>query len=1210
MLCRWLFALLSHFFWLLCCLAFKLRLLITPLASWNFSYPFSFGYCVVWPSNYGFWLPLWRLQAFLVLFRSVIVLSSLQMTASDYPFGVFKLFLSFFFWLLCCLAFKLRLLITPLASSNFSCPYVGYCVVWPSNYGFWLPLWHLQTFLVLFLLVIVLSGLPITASDYPFGIFKLFLSFFFWLLCFLAFKLRLLITPLASSSFFVLFLSVIVLSSLQITASDYPFGVFKLFLSFFFWLLCCLDFQLRFWLPLWHLQTFLILFLLVIVLSGLQITASDYPFGVFKLFLSFFFWLLCCLAFKYGFWLSLWHLQAFLVLFLLVIVLSGLQITASDYPFGVFKLFLSFFLWLLCCLAFQLRLCLPVWRLQAFLVLFPLVIVLSGLQITASDYLFGVFKLFLSFFFWLLCCLAFKLRLLIAPFGIFKLFLSFFFWLLCCQAFKLRLLIALFGIFKLLLSFFFSWLCCLAFKLRLLITPLASSSFSCPFSFGYCVMWTSNYGFWLPLWRLQAFLVLFHLVIVLSGLHITASDYPFWHLQTFLVLFHLVIVLSGLQITASDYPFGIFKLFLSFFFWLLCCLAFKLRLLITPLASSSFSCPFSFGYCGVWTSHYGFWLPIWRLQTFLVLFLLVIVLSGLQMTLLIAPFGIFKLFLSFFFWLLCCLAFKLRLLIIFLASSSFSCPFSFGYCVVWPSNYAYVYSFGVFKLFLSFFLWLLCCLAFKLRLLITPLASSSFSCPFSFGYCVVWPSNYGFWLSLWRLQAFLVLFLLVIVLSGLQITASDYPFGVFKLFLSFFLWLLCCLAFQLRLCLPVWRLQAFLVLFPLVIVLSGLQITASDYLFGVFKLFLSFFFWLLCCLAFKLRLLIAPFGIFKLFLFFFFWLLCCLAFKLRLLIALFGIFKLLLSFFFSWLCCLAFKLRLLITPLASSSFSCPFSFDYCVVWPSNCGFWLPLWRLQAFLVLFPLVIVLSGLPMTASDYPFGIFKLFLSFFFWLLCCQAFKLRLLITPLASSSFSCPFSFGYCVVWPSNYGFWLPLWHLQTFLVLFPLVIVLSGLQITASDYPFGIFKLFLSFFFWLLCCLAFKLRLLIIPLASSSFSCPFSFGYCVVWPSNNGFWLSLWRLQAFLVLFPLVIVLSGLPITLMFTRLASSSFSCPFSFGYCVVWPSNYGFWLPLWRLQAFLVLFLLVIALSGLQITASDSPFWHLQTFLVLFLLVIVLSGL
>ena len=120
-------------------------------------------------------------------------------------------------------------------------------------------------------------------------------------------------------------------------------------------------------------------------------------------------------------------------------------------------------------------------------------------------------------------------------------------------------------------------------------------------------------------------------------------------------------------------------------------------------------------------------------------------------------------------------------------------------------------------------------------------------------------------------------------------------------------------------------------------------------------------------------------------------------------------------------------------------------------------------------VSFLLVIVLSGLQITASDYPFGIFKLFLSFFFWLLCCLAFQLRLLITPLASSNFSYPFSFGYCVVWPSNY----------------------------ASDYPFGIFQLFLYFFFSLLCCLAFKLRLLITPLASSSFSCPFSFGYCVV-----------------------------------------------------------------------------------------------------------------
>ena len=26
--------------------------------------------------------------------------------------------------------------------------------------------------------------------------------------------------------------------------------------------------------------------------------------------------------------------------------------------------------------------------------------------------------------------------------------------------------------------------------------------------------------------------------------------------------------------------------------------------------------------------------------------------------------------------------------------------------------------------------------------------------------------------------------------------------------------------------------------------------------------------------------------------------------------------------------------------------------------------------------------------------------------------------------------CPFSFGHCIVYPSIYGFWLPLWYLQT------------------------------------------------------------------------------------------------------------------------------------------------------------------------------------
>ena len=62
--------------------------------------------------------------------------------------------LSFLFWPLCCLFFfDIRILITPLVSSNSSCPFV------------------------LFLLAIVLSVLlRYTDSDYPFGIIKLFLE--------------------------------------------------------------------------------------------------------------------------------------------------------------------------------------------------------------------------------------------------------------------------------------------------------------------------------------------------------------------------------------------------------------------------------------------------------------------------------------------------------------------------------------------------------------------------------------------------------------------------------------------------------------------------------------------------------------------------------------------------------------------------------------------------------------------------------------------------------------------------------------------------------------------------------------------------------------------------------------------------------------------------------------------------------------------------
>ena len=111
MSCRSLSVILSFFFWPLCCLSFlELHHLITPLVSSNS----SFGHCVSCPSIYRFWLPLWYLQTLLL---AIVLSVLLWFTDSDYPFGIFK----FFFWPLCCLFFfDLRILITPLVSSNCS----------------------------------------------------------------------------------------------------------------------------------------------------------------------------------------------------------------------------------------------------------------------------------------------------------------------------------------------------------------------------------------------------------------------------------------------------------------------------------------------------------------------------------------------------------------------------------------------------------------------------------------------------------------------------------------------------------------------------------------------------------------------------------------------------------------------------------------------------------------------------------------------------------------------------------------------------------------------------------------------------------------------------------------------------------------------------------------------------------------------------------
>ena len=597
--------LLSIFFWLLSCLSFvELRLLTSPLVSSNF----SFGYCPVCPLLiYGFLLLLLYLQTFLL----AIVLSVLcWFTASYFSSCIFKLF----FWLLSCLSVvDLRILTSPLVSSNFS---LGYCPVCPLLiYGFLLLLLYLQTFL----LAIVLSVLcSFTDSYFSSCIFKLF----FWLLSCLSFvDLRFLLLLLYLQTF----LLAIVLSVLcWFTDSYFSSCIFKLF----FWLLSCLSFvDLR-------------------ILTS-PLVSSNFSFGDSPV----------CPSLIYGFLLLLLYLQTFL----LAIVLSVRRwFTDSYFSSCIFKLFF----WLLSCLSFvDLRLLTSplvssnfsfgycpvcpslIYRfllLLLYLQTFLLAIVLSVLcRFTASYY--STFFLNFSFGY----CPVYP-----------SLIYGFLLLLLYLQTFLLAIVLSVLCWFttscfsSCIFKLFFWLLSCLSgVDLRLLTSPLVSSNFS----LGYCPV--------CPL-LIYGFLLLF------------------LYLQTFL----LAIVLSVLcWFTDSYFSSCIFKLL----FWLLSCLSVvDLRLLTSPLVSSNFS----FGYCPVCPLLiYGFLLLLLYLQTFL----LTIVLSVRRwFTDSYFSSCIFKLF----FWLLSCLSVvELRILTSLLVSSNFS----FGYCPVCP---LLIYGFLLLLLYLQTFL--------------------------------------------------------------------------------------------------------------------------------------------------------------------------------------------------------------------------------------------------------------------------------------------------------------------------------------------------------------------------------------------------------------------------------------------------------------------------------------------------------------------------
>ena len=301
----------------------------------------TFGPCVVCPSVIdGLWLPLlvssnfwplcflsfWDWRSLVIPFDIYKLLTLCCLSFCDWrslitPFGFFKLLALVFSFLLWLTVFDYPFWFLQTCGPSVVCPSVidvsdylfwflhtlGPCVVCPSVIdGLWLPLWFLQTFGTCVVCPSVIDGLWL----------PLFVSSNFWLLCCLSFcDWRSLII---SFGFFKL--SALVLSGLQwLTVSGYLF---------------------------WYLQTFDPCVVCPSVIDGLWLS----------LLVSSNFRPLYCLAFCD--WRSL--VTSFGIFKRLTLVLSALlRITASDYPFGIFKLLFMTLLFLL--LNFISLQCLPMY---------------------------------------------------------------------------------------------------------------------------------------------------------------------------------------------------------------------------------------------------------------------------------------------------------------------------------------------------------------------------------------------------------------------------------------------------------------------------------------------------------------------------------------------------------------------------------------------------------------------------------------------------------------------------------------------------------------------------------------------------------------------------------------------------------------------------------------------------------------------------------